>query len=373
MGVHGAVRQWRVLEGLLRACRLDGGPDEVARWSTEFWPQAVEGARTLRLLPQLASVAVRGRVLPELPDGLGPGVLAQRAGLSWQGVLWQARCRNRERNRLLLEQGEEVLAALAAAGVRAAGLKGLHLLRAGSWPDPAAREMRDLDVLVAPADLDAAREVLAELHYRPATADGYGRLADDHHDLALSRPGAPGTVELHRALLARDHARELDTAAVLERITPDGFLDDADAFLHVVAHAQLQDAGRLMAQPPLRAVLDGAWLLRAGRAGTAPQHRARSGPALRRALAVHLRDTAVVAGWPDSAAAHGGWWWRMRWLAGLAVASSPRWAPLYQDVCLAPRTLNASRIAQLYDVPAHGVPLARARAAYVGRALARRR
>lgn len=388
----GVFGRWSAFGRLLGLCDLTEGPARAAALSERDWPGVVAAARALEVIPWVASVAVAGGVVPDLPGPVAARLLGDRPGWSWQGVLLHARAVNAVRNRQLVEQGEDVLDALAGAGIRAAGLKGLHVLRAGAWPDRSARSMRDLDVLVAAEDLPDARKVLCERGWVAAEdSPGYGRLLDDHHDPALARPGAPGTLELHRGLLARDHADLMDPRAVAGRIGTGGFLEDADAFLHIVAHAQLQDVGRWMAQPPLRAVLDAAFLLRAGRAGDAVAARDRCGARLRQAVEVHLRDTATVAGvqgrrwWDGLADDESGLWserlrpewrrpaWRGRWRVGLAVGGSARWAPVYRDVCFIPRALNAARIAQLYDVPPRGVPLARARAAYVVRAAGRRR
>jgi hypothetical protein len=60
----------------------------------------------------------------------------------------------------------QVLQALEATGIRALAYKG-PVLAAALYGDVALREMSDLDILVDPASLAAAREVLLSLGYRP--------------------------------------------------------------------------------------------------------------------------------------------------------------------------------------------------------------
>ncbi len=351
----------------LAMCHLDDGAAAAAACADPVWADVIRTAEALEAVPTLAATAVAAGLIPDLPLGAVERVAEPgRAGLSWSAVLLLARARNIARTADLREQGTEILDAFAQAGLRAAPLKGLHLLREGVWPDPAARPMRDLDVLVAPEDLDRARHILRTLGYVAADGPtGYGRLADDHHDPALHRPGRAGTVELHRSLLARDHADQLETAGVLDRIT-DGRLDPTDVLLHLAAHAQLQDGGRWMARVPLRAVLDSAWLLRRYGPPDPEVVRERCGPALRRALARQLHDVALVAARARRIDT-------LRWEAACRLARSPALSGAYRDLCYAPRTLAAGRIAQLYDVPPHGLPLAGARAHYAASAFLRRR
>ena len=157
-----------------------------------------------------------------------------------------------------------MLERFVAAGVPALPLKGLHTLLIGAWPDPAARTMVDLDILVhAEVAARAFSLLLAsgfEEHPEPI-----GEHADHH--LPMLRNGDV-TVELHTELLVSRWsslvpARDVFARAA-ERSTPHGrFLmaDDTDTFVHLVAHAQLQEDTYRLLGLPLRPLLETTYLL----------------------------------------------------------------------------------------------------------------
>ena len=93
----------------------------------------------------------------------------------------------------LLDHGADLLDRFAAADIRAVPLKGLHSLLAGAWPDPAARTMADLDVLVDAEHATRAYELLLTSGYEKHP-DLIGEHAD-HHLPMLSDGDV--TVELH--------------------------------------------------------------------------------------------------------------------------------------------------------------------------------
>jgi hypothetical protein len=123
-------------------------------------------------------------------------------------------CRN------LLFAGEliRLLDLFAAHGVRALPFKG-PTLAAQAYGNLALRQFVDLDLLVAPADLARARELLAGQGYRSGLA-----LAPGEQDAYLAsigqmpfvRPHPPCMVELHARIAPRDFHFPLD----LERLWP---------------------------------------------------------------------------------------------------------------------------------------------------------
>lgn len=96
----------------------------------------------------------------------------------------------------------DLIARLAAAGVETVLLKGTALAH-GLYPRPAQRARGDSDLLIAPADLDAARTVLADAGFVPFLPDGIdpdaGRLQEpwtQGHD-----DGTTHEIDLHWAVL----------------------------------------------------------------------------------------------------------------------------------------------------------------------------
>jgi hypothetical protein len=176
-------------------------------------------------------------------------------------VLRRAYDRNVARVARLFDAGVELLQAFAADGVRAVPLKGLHSLLAGTWPDRAARTMVDLDVLVEAGRAEQAYAWLLGAGYAEHT-DPVGEHAD-HHLPMLRRDDV--TVELHTELLVSRWRALAPAHDVLERAmfrpTPGGALllgDDVDSFVHLVAHAQLQEETYTLLGLPLRALYETA-------------------------------------------------------------------------------------------------------------------
>ncbi len=151
---------------------------------------------------------------------------------------------NGERNRALRRQAIELIAALNRQDITPALLKGGLCLFEGPYADPAARMMRDLDILVPPAQRDTAIDVLHAHGYR--LAQGYGA---DHHAFGdFARPGDAGSVDLHTELV--DPAHLLPAAEVWRRgatRTVDGVCylapSGTDRVLHNLLHAQLHHLG----------------------------------------------------------------------------------------------------------------------------------
>jgi len=216
-----------------------------------------------------ASAVLTGRPAPSAPaelvrrGNLGP--LAYSLGLPEHRDDYAASLILSLRRQAVLT---EVLAALRAAGVRAALIKGGAL--AGTiYPDPATRPMLDLDLLVpAPRLADAARALYALGFARAGRAHTLSGYA---HAVAFSR--AEMMVELHRGII--QHSRTAIRAGDLwRRAVPDPLgsggerLDRIDELLvcmvHIARHElsvpllNYVDVARLTARldPAERAELD---------------------------------------------------------------------------------------------------------------------
>ena len=135
-------------------------------------------------------------------------------------------------------------------------LKGAALVAAGRYRDPADRLMVDLDVLVAPPQLETALDVARALGWRPLDEP---EPEAAHHAPALVRPGCRARVELHHALGGRELPDELAAEAVLARSVAVRLgraririPSAADLVVHNVVHAQLQHQGYRRAELMLR-------------------------------------------------------------------------------------------------------------------------
>lgn len=132
---------------------------------------------------------------------------------------------------------------LSEAGLRPAALKGAAVL-ADNGGDPASwREMVDLDLLVAPAELPRAVEVLRAAGY---TGEWDAHVPTDYHFPALFPPeGGVASVELHTR---PGWSRRGPLAGLAGRAVPSALpgMDvpaPEDRLAHLVHHAQIADRG----------------------------------------------------------------------------------------------------------------------------------
>lgn len=151
--------------------------------------------------------------------------------------------RHRDASRIRTSALLEILEHLAARNIQVLVLKGAalaHLI----YDSPGLRPMSDIDLLVAPAHLEQASAVLADLGY---SGTGRDDLLPDHHHLpTVSRPlhGLCVSIEIHHNALTRDNIGSIRLDALSE--PPQQFMiDDArgctlghiDMLRHLCRHA----------------------------------------------------------------------------------------------------------------------------------------
>ena len=179
---------------------------------------------------------------------------AQAAEPRWQPLVDASR-RNGRHNLLIEKARRQAAAALDQAGIPTIWLKGIALAHT-CYPEIHLRPMADLDVLVPPDRMTAAREALLALGFRRAEIDFFelGGFTDQarHHEGLLDRSGQV-RLELHFRLLAPSlyyHMEEGDLDwfwGQTEELAPDGpsfqALKPEANLLHLCAHAILQNQG----------------------------------------------------------------------------------------------------------------------------------
>jgi hypothetical protein len=281
----------------LALLRLLGGVDPAA----DAWVGASPGRWAA-----MAALAARHRVGPLLyrrtlahppPAPPDPPTLAklERSYLHTLG--------ENERARIQLA---DLSAALGARAVPPVLLKGAHLAF-GAYPDPAARPMSDLDLLVHPDAVSEAATAMVSLGLVPMAA--FSLEAESAHSAHLPPFVAPGRlpVELHWRLLRPGQPYRVDTAALIRRARPfpaiaetARVLDPADAFLHVALHAIVND----LLDCGLRALVDLALLIGSAAGdpawGELPRRAREAGAARVHDLAVGLLRR-MPPGWPAAA------------------------------------------------------------------------
>lgn len=199
---------------------------DPASWDASRWGTALNVADWHRLSPALYAYLRAAAVAPAaVLNGLERAYLANAA-----------------RSLYLRATTDRVLAALAAAEVPAMLLKGAALVQT-VYPDPAVREMLDIDILVPPDRLGAARGALAPLGFAPVPAGpGSDRWQSaPAHDEALIGEAEVVAVELHRhvAVAGEGHAFTLEGFWERARSAPaSGHVIPSveDLLLHVCFH-----------------------------------------------------------------------------------------------------------------------------------------
>lgn len=151
---------------------------------------------------------------------------------------------NGDRNLALRRQATELIGVLNERGIPVALLKGGLSLFDRTYPDPAIRVMRDLDILVPAKLRDASILELGRLGYQlmhqyPAAHHAYGEFA---------RPGDPGCIDLHTEVIDQSHVLPASEVwARAEHRQADGIdfysPSPTDRVMHNVLHAQIHHLG----------------------------------------------------------------------------------------------------------------------------------
>ncbi|MHB8836225.1 MAG: nucleotidyltransferase domain-containing protein [Candidatus Methylomirabilia bacterium] len=287
------------------------------------------------------------------------------------------------RNRVLFASLEQIGAACARRGVALIPLKGAALARR-LYGNPGLRPMQDLDLLVKPADVEAAAAVLREAGYVVPPHLDEAAARREHFHCVFERPARGIKVELHWSLSEEASLAEPALARLWERSAAgeDGMraLDPATELVAVAAHAWkhgylnpalVEDEQlRPLLYEPLAGnrlvwLLDLHRLMRAGAASPAAcRERARewSAPAaLAGAVALAAAAFGPVAGWGGDAVrerdASLARYLILRRLARGLAAGSPRTVRLVQratrmDPHLQARPIRALDLLDAFRAPA---------------------
>jgi hypothetical protein len=198
-------------------------------------------------------------VLGVLHEGLGQN-RAKVPPAVWRNVQRQCTAQ-RIALRGLVGLLDTSLLALSTAGVDVVSLKG-PVLSERLFGDPAARPFHDLDLLVAPNDLDRAVTVLASVGLRPERTPEERYFRQHQHHVHLYSPERL-TLELHFKLTvnfgARAAAEEFMARAEpykTRRGTSCRVLAFEDELLYLAQHAAGHSFGRLAWLYDLKVLLD---------------------------------------------------------------------------------------------------------------------
>jgi hypothetical protein len=209
----------------------------------------------------VASLANRHFVAPALWTTLARPEFGDKIPDDVRSYLALLHAGNAERNARIRHQCLEIGATLAKAGLRAALLKGATWLFDGSTAPASDRMMRDIDLLVAPDDVEPAVQALTARGYRD-TSESFVEIGHYHH-APLQPPNGEAMVEIHRDLAHRaELLRTQDVIASATEVAP-GLLLPAPRhrIAHNVIHAQIENGDWVAGVFDLRDGLDLARLM----------------------------------------------------------------------------------------------------------------
>lgn len=272
------------LTALIRAAE-SSDPLRLDPVPAPHWPELIARAAETDVLGMLAARAVAAGAPDDVAERLNAHMI-----------------RETRHHALCFVEAERLTSALQAQGIRCAVLKGAALARQ-IYSRPGERSFRDLDLLVAPADRDAAHRVLVACGYTDGVPPRLVEIYRRHHfHLILEGPGRP-RVELHWSLVRPDEPYRLDAADLLQGAAE---LPGVNAFPSPHPDGQLLHAVASLLRSgftELKRLVDIDRLIRSGAAirwdrVAESARRAHLAPALRLALelAAELLGTNVTAG-----------------------------------------------------------------------------
>jgi hypothetical protein len=205
--------------------------------------------------PDLLALASHELLAPCLWITLRDKELVNELPKSSAEYLRRAHAVNRVRNDRIKSELEEVIRRLNAADIEPVLLKGAIDLFSSRYSDPAARVLRDVDLLVPRAQHDRARATLGAIGYN-ATADWL-----ETYFCELTRPGAIAPVDLHWYVSAQRDLLPPEDAIHDSKRTKSGdlrfrILSPDHQIVHNVLHSELQDGGNAVGFIWIRQLVD---------------------------------------------------------------------------------------------------------------------
>jgi hypothetical protein len=236
---------------MLAAFFQDGQPSLHPTISAPHWDDLLQQASSQGLLPALHHQVVANNLSHNIPDEI-------------QTLFSTAESLNAERNQAILAEAVHACQLLNQIDIYPVALKGLAYLLTSVYPNPAARYLLDVDLLLPADQIPRAAVHLYKNGYYQSESAIF--LQFRHHHPAIRRPGSP-SFEIHHQLVIGGHNRLLTPAALLARAQPLTYNgatfiipSPTDLVNHLILHSQLAHPYPDRIFPPLRALLDLAQL-----------------------------------------------------------------------------------------------------------------
>jgi hypothetical protein len=219
------------------------------------WAATTALAERHLLLPALWPALLDKKLMQPVPPALRQFIVERDRNSVGRGtvqnvfvLLEQRFDANAARNRAIRNQLGGIVATLNRAGIRPGLIKGARLLLAGKWPYVASRCLRDIDLLLSPADWAAGVAALNAIGYRSVLGD----LSNPQGGATLTKPAEPAEIDLHAAPLSLHEPMALPPYLtpqgfwdLAETVTEDGLvyrrLPAAESLVHAVVHTEIAD------------------------------------------------------------------------------------------------------------------------------------
>jgi hypothetical protein len=266
------------LDALAQILHVAPSAEETERLARAVKERRIDWDATLRLAhqhllaPALWPAMVERNLAMPPPAGLR-GFLRQRAaaegGRHYLLALEDDHRANAGRNDAIRRQALNVIATLNAAGIEPAVLKGTRIILAGDAMFAAAfgagRVLRDIDLVIAPAQWAKACQALNDA--------GYSQTGEASHAVAFSHPEGAVELDLHRQPIALHrplplpgylqaegfwrHTEALALPALRCRQLPAG-----KSLVHAILHTEVADLNFAAGDWPLRYLYETAFITR---------------------------------------------------------------------------------------------------------------
>ncbi len=168
---------------------------------------------------------------------------------------------NRERNRKIVQQAEQLTEILHQHGLNPVLLKGTAHLLDGLYVDIAERMLSDIDILLEKEDAKKAFQILMENGYSRLTKYGEAFFDEHRHFVSLIKEGEVAAVEIHHRMLEGKYDRKFNWQTVRANLikvqhSEAYVLSDSDLILHNIMNVQMNDRAKAMHKTAMRQSYD---------------------------------------------------------------------------------------------------------------------
>lgn len=221
--------------------------DRLNKFKSEDWNAFVQCGSAQLILPALYCRLKQRQLLEVLPKEL-------------EQYLEELSAINRNRNRTLLQQVQDISTILQQHQINHVFLKGIALVILGCYEDKAERMIGDIDILVDPDQLGLASQLLRDEGYVYKTESFGSKYLPYHQDIRLlPKSNGIAAVELHRYPLYCGYEHLLVATDILKHKEKHNgiFTPSADHLIsHVILNHEINDHGYLNANFHLRSAYD---------------------------------------------------------------------------------------------------------------------